>query len=165
MNIINKIINSQVFLIAIIIVNILLLIIYIYNLVKLKKINKGYKRFIKKLGNGNNIEEMLKCYIEKVELVESENKKIIKYGNKLENEISLCISKVGMVRYNAFKDSGSDLSFALALLNKNNSGVLLNGIYSREMSNIYAKNIINGESKNKLSEEENKAIDIALNQR
>ena len=70
-----------------------------------------------------------------------------------------------MVRYSAFKDTGSDLSFALALLNDNNDGVLLNGIYSREMSNIYAKQIKEGKTINKLTEEEERALEIALNQK
>ena len=68
-----------------------------------------------------------------------------------------------MVRYNAFRDTGSDLSFTLALLDENNNGVVLNGIYSREMSNIYAKPIENGKSTYTLSDEEQKAIERAIN--
>ncbi len=71
--------------------------------------------------------------------------------------------KVGIVRYNAFQDTGSDLSFALALLDEKNNGVVLNGIYSREMSNIYAKPVENGKSKYTISEEENLAIEKAIN--
>ena len=67
-----------------------------------------------------------------------------------------------MVRYNAFSDTGSDLSFTLALLDEQNNGVVLNGIYSREMSNIYAKPITNGNSTYTLSEEERQAIDKAI---
>ena len=66
------------------------------------------------------------------------------------------IQKVGIIRYNAYKDTGSDLSFTLALLDENNNGVVLNGIYSREMSNIYAKPIENGKSTYTLSDEEQK---------
>ena len=73
-----------------------------------------------------------------------------------------CIQKVGIVRYNAFKDTGSDLSFALALLDENNDGVVLNGIYSREMSNIYAKPVKNGKSSYTISEEEQQAINDAI---
>lgn len=164
MEIINSIIKSEGFLIGIAVVNLLLLILYISNLLSLKKINKNYKKFMKKLGNGNNIDEMLRKYIDKVEEVNSKNEEIIKYCNRLDKSISLSIKKVGMVRYSAFKDTGSDLSFALALLNDNNDGIILNGIYSREMSNIYAKQIKNGKSINKLSEEENQALEIALNQ-
>ena len=160
----NEFIKSELFLILTVGFNLLLVILYISNIVKLKKINKNYRAFIKKLGNGNNIDEMLRKYIDKVEEVNNKNKEIIEYCNRLDNSISLCIKKIGMVRYNAFKDTGSDLSFALALLNDNNDGVILNGIYSREMSNIYAKQVQKGKAINTLSEEEIQALEIALNQ-
>ena len=86
------------------------------------------------------------------------------YCNQINKEMDKCIQKVGMVRYNAFKDTGSDLSFTLALLDEDNNGVVLNGIYSREMSNIYAKPVKNGKSPNTLSEEEIEAINRAINQ-
>ena len=67
-----------------------------------------------------------------------------------------------MVRYSAFKDTGSDLSFAVAMLDENNDGVVFNGIYSREMSNIYAKPVKKGVSEYTLSEEEKEAIRRAI---
>ena len=164
MEIINNIIKSEAFLIGVAVVNLLLLILYICNLLKLKKINKNYKSFMKKLGNGNNIEEILQKYITKVEEVNEKNEEVLNYCTRLDKDISLCIKKIGMVRYSAFKDTGSDLSFALALLNDNNDGVLLNGIYSREMSNIYAKQVNQGKTNVKISDEEKQALEIALNQ-
>lgn len=163
MEIINNFIKSEIFIIVVAVINILLLILYICNQIKLRKINKNYKTFMKKLGNGNNIDDMLKKYIDRVEEVNEKNEEIIKYCNRLDKDISLCIRKVGMVRYSAFKDTGSDLSFALALLNDNNDGVLLNGIYSREMSNIYAKQVNEGKTNSKLTEEEKQALEIAVN--
>lgn len=71
--------------------------------------------------------------------------------------------KCGIYKYNAYKDTGSDLSFTLALLNENNDGVVLNGIYSRDMSNIYAKPVEAGKSKYALSDEEKQAIEKAIN--
>ena len=158
-----QIINSEYFSYAIIIINVILLALYLTNVILLKKINKKYKLFMKKIGNGQNLEESLNKYLEKVENVENNTKEILKYCEKLDEEIAICIKKVGMVRYNAFQDTGSDLSFALALLNDHNDGVILNGIYSREMSNIYAKKIKNSKCNNKLSEEETKALEIAIN--
>ena len=67
-----------------------------------------------------------------------------------------------MVRYSAFQDTGSDLSFSLALLDEYNTGVVLNGIYSREMANIYAKPIKEGKSSYTLSDEEKEAIRKAI---
>lgn len=155
--------RTDSFLIGLIIVIFILFILYIISVIKLSKIRKNYKEFMNKLGNGNNIEEMLKQYIQTVDKVEKENENLIKYCEKLDKEKEKCLQKVGMVRYNAFKDTGSDLSFTLAILDENNTGVVLNGIYSRETSNIYAKPIENGKSQYTLSEEEKEAIEKAVN--
>jgi len=131
----------------------------LYSNIKLK--NK-YNKFIKKIGNGKNIEEDLENYMYRVERVERQNAEIISYCKNLDEEVSKCIQKIGIVRYSAFKDTGSDLSFAVAMLDENNDGVVFNGIYSREMSNIYAKPVKNGVSEYTLSEEEKEAIRRAI---
>lgn len=160
-NIVNTLDNAYVIL-GIIMVNIILIILYISSNIKLRKMNKEYHNFMKKIGKGEDIGENLKVYINKTEKVEKENKEIIQYCEDLNKELSKTIRKVGIVRYNAFKDTGSDLSFALALLNDNNDGVVLNGIYSREMSNIYAKPIKAGKSSYTISKQEQEAIDKAI---
>ena len=142
--------------------NIILLIAFIYAITKLSKVNKKYKDFMQKLGNGKNIEEDLENYMYRVERVEKQNAEIVTYIKNLDEGLEKCIKKVGIVRYNAFKDTGSDLSFTLALLNEKDNGVVLNGIYSREMSNIYAKPVENGKSTYTLSEEEQEAIKRAV---
>ena len=129
---------------------------------RLHSINKNYKTFLKKLGNGENIEEDLENYMYRVEKVEKQNLEILSFCHELEKNVSGCVQKVGIVRYSAFKDTGSDLSFALAMLDENNNGVVLNGIYSREMSNIYAKPVENGKSKYTITEEEEQAINKAI---
>ena len=131
-------------------------------LTKLHSINKNYKTFLKKLGNGENIEEDLENYMYRVERVEKQNAEIRNLIETIDTNMDNCIQKIGMVRYNAFKDTGSDLSFALAMLDEKNNGVVLNGIYSREMSNIYAKPVEKGKSKYTLSEEEQQAIQKAI---
>ena len=129
---------------------------------RLHSINKNYKTFLKKLGNGENIEEDLENYMYRVERVEKQNAEIKNLVNAIDSNMDTCIQKIGIVRYNAFKDTGSDLSFALAMLDERNNGVVLNGIYSREMSNIYAKPVENGKSKYTISEEEEEAIQKAI---
>ncbi len=124
-------------------------------------IHKRYLSFMKRLGNGNNLDEMLKKYIEEVKAIEKDNGEIKNYYTKLDQDIASCIQKVGLVRYNAFKDVGSDLSFAIALLDGNDNGVVLNGIYGSEYSNIYAKPIKTKGSSYQLSQEEEYAIEIA----
>ena len=117
--------------------------------------------FMKKIGRGNNIDEMLKKYLSDVKEIKQDNAEIKAYYTKLDEDISSCIQKVGLVRFNAFKDVGSDLSFAVALLDRNDNGVVLNGLYGSDSSNIYAKPIKNGMSSYQLSDEEQYALEIA----
>ena len=154
--------KTDLFLIIILLGIILLLLLYITNSMKLSKLRKSYKQFMKKLGKGEQIDEILKKYIDTVEKVEENQEELENYYNKLDENMNTCMQKVGLVRYSAFKDTGSDLSFALAILDKYNDGIVLNGIYSREMSNIYAKPIKEGKSTYTLSEEEKEAIEKAI---
>ena len=135
---------------------------FLIMLVRLHSINKNYKTFLQKLGNGENIEEDLENYMYRVERVEKQNMEIRNLVDSIDKNLESCIQKIGIVRYNAFKDTGSDLSFALAMLDEKNNGVVLNGIYSREMSNIYAKPVQNGKSNYTISEEEKEAIQKAM---
>ena len=72
-----------------------------------------------------------------------------------------CVQKVVVVRYNAFDNVGSDLSFTIALLDSSDNGVVINGVYARDSSSTYAKPIVSGKSKYVLSAEEMQALDIA----
>ena len=116
---------------------------------------------MKKIGKGNNLDEMLKEYLKDVAEIKKDNSEIKAYYTKLDYDIGASLQKAGLVRFNAFQNVGSDLSFALALLDRDNNGVVLNGLYGSESSNIYAKPIKNGESTYQLSEEEKEAIRIA----
>lgn len=141
----------------------LLFILYVINIIKLRKIRKEYKKFMEKVGNGTNLEEILGKHIDKMNKVIAKNEELQDFCVRLDTDMKNCIQKVGIYRYNAYKDTGNDLSFTVALLNEKNDGVVFNGIYSREMSNIYAKPIIKGESKYRITEEEQEAIKRAIN--
>ena len=158
-----NIIKSDTFIIGFVLLNFIIFIGFMVMIIKMTRLSKRYNEFIKKLGNGKNIEEDLENYMYRVERVEKYNAELSQYCKTLNEDIANCIQKIGIVRYNAFKDTGSDLSFTLALLNDNNDGVVLNGIYSREMSNIYAKPVQEGKSKYTISQEEKQAIDQAIN--
>lgn len=157
------ILGSNTFLVVLICLNFLLLIGYIVNIIKISKLKNKYNNFMRKFSKNSSIEEDLIKYVDDVNNLKDETTKILNYCKNLDEEIDNCIQKVGIVRYSAFKDTGSDLSFALALLDEKNNGVLLNGIYSREMSNIYGKAIVNGKSEYTLSKEEEEALYKAIN--
>jgi len=140
---------------------IILCIAVIVSIFLLYKLNKEYRSFMKKMGNGSDIPEMLRKYLDDVSMIKKDNREIKAYYTKLDSDIASCIQKVGLVRYNAFRDVGSDLSFAIALLDRDDNGVVFNGLYGSDSSNIYAKPIRNGKSQYQLSEEEKYAIDLA----
>ena len=141
---------------------IIVLIGFVILLGKVISLNKRYKKFIVKLGDGKDLQEDLENYMYRVERVERQNAEILGQIIGLDKDLEGCIQKVGILRYSAFQDTGSDLSFTLALLDEHDNGVVLNGIYSREMSNIYAKPVEGGKSKYTLSEEEQEAIKRAI---
>ena len=155
-------IKTETFLLILVAIIILLLIGFVVMVTKFSKLDKKYKNFMQKLGNGKNLEEDLETYMYKVNKVEQQNAQIENKIKNMDKNITKCIQKVGIVRYNAFENTGSNLSFALALLDKNNSGIVLNGIFSREMSNIYAKPVENGKSTYIFSEEETQALQKAM---
>ena len=159
-----EIIRTDVFLFIMFSIMVLLLIGFAIMLIRFSKLNRRYHDFMQKLGNGSNLQEDLERFMSRVTEVEKQNKVTSSHVKNLDKDVTKCIQKVGIVRYNAFKDTGSDLSFALALLDEENDGVVLNGIYSREMSNIYAKPIQKGKSTYTLSEEEKEAIQKVISQ-
>lgn len=73
----------------------------------------------------------------------------------------LCVQRVGFLRFDAFEDVGGEQSFALALLDANNNGVVVSNLFSRVDSRVYAKRITAGQSDHNLSEEERKAVSKA----
>ena len=155
--------HTDSFLIILLVLVVFLLIAFLVAVVKLSKLGKNYKKFMVKLGDGKNLQEDLETFMYRVEKVEKNNMEIAQYCKEIDKNLEDCIQKIGIVRYNAFKDTGSDLSFALALLDSKDNGVVLNGIYSREMSNIYAKPVEKGVSKYVSSAEEQQAIEKAVN--
>ena len=72
--------------------------------------------------------------------------------------------KMGFVRFSAFGEAGN-LSFALALLDAYNSGIILSSFHGREGTKVYSKDITNGKSKAKFTEEEKQALEQAISSR
>lgn len=162
MNNIIEFIRSDISIATIYIVLLLLLLGMIITYIKLNKYKKENDKFLRSIGKGQNIQETIELYMKEVNDVKLLNQEIIKYCENIDKKHDNTLQKVGLIRYNAFQNVGSDLSFALALLDNKNTGIVLNGIYSRDMSNIYAKPVIEGKSTYVLTEEEKEAINKAM---
>lgn len=80
----------------------------------------------------------------------------------LEKDGALHIQKVGLLRFNPFRDTGGDQSFILALVDARNTGVIISGLHTRTGTRWYAKHVIHGKGEEyALSVEEEKALKMA----
>ncbi len=93
-----------------------------------------------------------------------QSKRLFEITDALTTASEINLSKVGMVRFNPFKNLGGNQSFAVAFLNNQANGLVISSIYSEEGSRFYAKTILQGKSlpQYPLTEEEQEAINIAL---
>ncbi len=72
------------------------------------------------------------------------------------------IQKVGLIKFNPFKETGGNNSFSLALLDGKKNGIIITSLHTRERTRVYLKDIIDAKSKIELSKEEEKALQLSL---
>lgn len=143
---------------------VLILILFIVLIVQINKTAKLAKRMNRfMLGkDGKSLEKDIVALYEDnkfLKLSTDKNKKDIR---QIYKTLESAFQKVGIVKYDAFRQMGGQLSFSLALLDENNNGFVLNSVHSTEGCYTYTKEIKNGESAISLGEEEKKALDIAM---
>ena len=162
MNILDMIVSSSWFNLLLLICLISVLFLMIITLLKVNKLKNQYKKLLEIVGNGEDFNEIFNKYMQEVNDVSRETIKLKNRTDNIEKNIEKCIQKVGIIRYNAYRNSGSDLCFAVALLDFEDNGIVINGIYSRDnTTTTYAKPIEHGKSKYTLVKEEQDAIEIA----
>lgn len=138
-----------------------LVILYIIAQIRMSKIKEKYNLLVRGV-KGVNIEQLLIKAGEDINNVHLDINNIQNNLDKIETKLSFAIQKVGFVRYNAFGNMGSDLSFSIALLDSFQNGFVLTSIYGRDYTTSYAKPLKFGKSVYPLSVEEMQAIDRAI---
>lgn len=144
---------------------VLVIILFIMLMVTLRSLNKlegKYRKFMRGVDN-KNLEGLVTGYLDKIDEVKLESEHMKELYNELNLKLKECVQKVSIVRYRAFEDVGSDLSFSIALLDESNSGVIITGIYGRNESTTYAKPIDRGISRYDLSQEEDQVLQECIN--
>lgn len=122
------------------------------------RILKHYNRLSKGVSS-KSLKTILEELVADVNVSKKDIEYLKDYSLKLEKEGLLHIQKVGLVRFNPFKDTGGDQSFILSLVDGNDTGVIISGLYSRTGTRWYAKKVKEGKSvDHELSEEEKKAL-------
>lgn len=140
----------------------ILLVLMIIQMFQICSLKKKYKKFM-----GGKEAKSLEKQIEKIikdnsNIIElsNENKKDIRKINK---DMEDSYNKVGIVKYDAFKQMGGMLSFSLALLNDKDNGFILNSVHSSDGCYTYVKKIVAGMCDIDLSNEEKEALSQAMN--
>lgn len=140
-----------------------LLILYGVLLSQYKKLKRKYMKFMEG-ADGKSLEESILHRFEEIDQLKNES---IDTKEKLQNiseHLLASYQKVGIIKYDAFKEMGGKLSFSLCMLDDNNNGFILTSMHStREGCYTYVKEIIKGESFVLMSEEEKEALEEAKN--
>ncbi|HIT89661.1 MAG TPA: DUF4446 family protein [Candidatus Merdenecus merdavium] len=154
-------IDPGIIIIILLILIIILFVIVFSMLMHFKRFDKKYKMFMRGKDGVSLEKTFLRSFHELDKLIESNNNHREEIKN-IKETLSKTLTKRAIVKYDAFKEVGGKLSFALAMLDGSNSGYVMNVIHSREGCYTYIKEILNGESFIALGEEEKEALRMAL---
>ncbi len=158
----NFINNTQMYItLALVILVFILIIIVIITYKSLNKVERRYRKLMRGAST-KNLEDIVISYLDKIDEVKKQNEIMKRMYEQINGKLMTCVQKTSMIRYKAFDDMGSDLSFSIALLDANSNGVILTSIYGRNESTTYAKPIDKGISRYELSNEENKVLEQAI---
>ena len=140
---------------------IVLLVLLIFLLVRYNQLNTSYQMFMRGR-KAESLEEEIGALFDDISTLKSSTEKNRKDIKKIIDNLRECYQRVGIVKYDAFKEMGGKLSFSVALLNDNETGFIINSIHSSEGCYVYTKEIVNGECAISLGDEEKKALTLAL---
>lgn len=142
-----------------------LLIVLVYMIkisMKMSRFIKKYKMFMRGM-DGASLERAFAARFNQMDLLEENSRNHMEEIRKIKEVQNITLNKVAIVKYDAFKEMGGKLSFALAMLDKEKNGFVMNAIHSSDGCYTYVKEIVKGESYVVLGEEEKEALRQAVN--
>lgn len=143
------------------IISVLLFIMIIVTFIQIGKFKKKYKKFMMGKDGGSLENDIMTLYEDNkfIKLSIDKNREDIK---ELFKKHETALQKIGLVKYDAFKEMGGKLSFAIALLDEKNDGFIINSVHSSEGCYSYTKRVKDGDSQIALSNEEKVAVERAI---
>lgn len=147
-------------LLAIVIVQLLFGICIIATWVKFRKIRKQQKYLLRGMTR-DTLEQLISRYTQSLERAEKQVDQAAVELDIIKRHVETMTGRLGIVRYNALTEQGSNLSFSLAMLDQEQTGVVITSLYGRNQAYTYAKPVTKGQSSYPLSEEEKEAISRA----
>ncbi|MCH5185158.1 MAG: DUF4446 family protein [Oscillospiraceae bacterium] len=122
---------------------------------------KKLNRIMMNSKNGN-LAEAIEEYYEKINKTAEELHKASEILDKIERDCANALGQVAVVKFDAYNDLHGNYSFAAAVLNQHNDGIVITSLYGHDSCNTYIKNINGGESSVQLMNEEKEAVAKAL---
>jgi hypothetical protein len=139
----------------------LIVVLFLWNIFltsQLSRLKKKNEDFFSG-GKSKNLEELLLNQAKTLKILDKDIQELYEISNQINNLAFRGYHKIGMIRFNPFKDVGGDQSFSIAILNGKNNGITISSLYGRDGARFYAKSILAGQSeKHPLTEEEKEAI-------
>lgn len=154
-------IDPAIWLLLLLILIIVLFVFCINVNMKYTRLKNSYNVFMKGK-DGKTLEDSFKERLSEVDTVVKVVKQNRQEIKEINRKLGKNFQKVGIVKYDAFNEMGGKLSFAIAMLDDNNNGWILNAMHSREGCYTYVKEILKGESFVELADEEAEALDKAI---
>ena len=158
----SMVIDTGIVVIILMVLVVILLVCLISTNLRLSRLEHKYKIFMKGK-DAKSLEITFARKMAQIDKLSELTERYMKENNQLQKNFQRIFSKYGVEKYDAFDDVGGKLSFALAMLDKNNSGLVLNAVHSRDNCFLYLKEIVKGESYVMLSQEEVEALRRAVN--
>ena len=140
---------------------VLLLILAIITMTKLRRLDRKYDYFMRGK-DAETLEDIIMDEIDELRDLRAEDRSNKDSIRTLNRNFRASFQKYGIVKYNAFKGMGGNLSFALAVLDYTNSGFVMNCVHSREGCYLYIKEVDMGQTDIVLGNEEQEALEQAL---
>jgi hypothetical protein len=113
-------------------------------------------------GDESSLEDVLGSHLDRVRQVVQDVQTVSARTTSVERDLIGAFSRVGLVRFNPFEDTGGNQSFALAMLDGNGDGFVVSSLHARAGTRIYAKAVTGGSSDAALSDEEGEALRQAM---
>ncbi len=141
----------------------ILLVIVLVQAARLGRATRAYREVVRdEASGGRSLHDLLAGNALAVERASHRMAEMEAMHALIDERTKRSLQHIGMVRYNPFDDTGSDQSFAIALLDDRRDGVVLSSLHGRANTRIFAKPVAAGVSAHNLSEEEAQAIRIAV---
>ena len=162
----NSMLNNLLFDPAYLIIGlaVLTLVLMILTLVCFTQYRKLYRRYdlFMRGKDAETLEDIILDLMDEAAVRQVSDKESRDQLKSLTRQVRASYQKIGIVKYNAFKGMGGNLSFVIALLDDNNSGYILNSVHSREGCYLYMKDVEKGSTDVLLGAEEKEALERAL---